>query len=203
MKAPRNKTVHASASYRLYLHLVWPTKYRKHVLGEKLTPVVESKILEVCRTKQYQLFVVKAAVDHMHVLLGMRPTQAVSDVVRDLKATVRRPPSRRSPALARSSKWTSSGQKDIVLSLSARVNSKESGGTSSAKPSIIAQDSDFELPRMRNASTTGRPDLRQRSRLHHDAPTADAVGIKEEFSAVSPLAYASGWRPFWCVGLLA
>ena len=86
MKVPRTKTVHASASYRLYLHLVWPTKYRKHVLGEKLTPVVESKILEVCRTKQYQLFVVKAAVDHMHVLLGMRPTQAVSDVVRDLKS---------------------------------------------------------------------------------------------------------------------
>ena len=78
MKAPGDKTVHASASYRLYLHLVWPTKYRKHVLGEKLTPIVESKILEVCRTKPYQLFVVKAAVDHMHVLLGMRPTQAVS-----------------------------------------------------------------------------------------------------------------------------
>ena len=85
MKARCKKTAHASSSYRIYLHLVWPTKYRKHVLGEKLTPVVESKILEVCQTKQYQLFVVKAAVDHMHVLLGMRPTQAVSDVVRDLK----------------------------------------------------------------------------------------------------------------------
>lgn len=85
MKTPGNKTVHASASYRIYLHLVWPTKYRKHILGEKLTPVVESKILEVCQTRQYQLFVAKAAVDHMHVLLGMKPTQAVSDVVRDLK----------------------------------------------------------------------------------------------------------------------
>ena len=85
MKARCKKTAHASSSYRIYLHLVWPTKYRKHILGEKLTPVVESKILEVCQTKQYQLFVVKAAVDHVHVLLGMRPTQAVSDVVRDLK----------------------------------------------------------------------------------------------------------------------
>jgi putative transposase len=77
---------HASSSYRLYVHLVWPTKYRKHVLGEKLTPIVESKILEVCQTKLYQLFVARAAVDHMHVMLGMRPTQAVSDVVRDLKS---------------------------------------------------------------------------------------------------------------------
>ena len=57
-----------SASYRLYVHLVWPTKHRKHVLGEKLTPVVESKILGVCATKQYQLFVARASVDHMHVL---------------------------------------------------------------------------------------------------------------------------------------
>ena len=51
------------------------------VLGEKLTPVVESKILEVCATNQYQLFVPRASVDQMHVLLGMRPTHAVSDVV--------------------------------------------------------------------------------------------------------------------------
>jgi len=66
---------------------VWPTKYRKHVLGEKRTPVVESKILKVCATKQYQTFVARAAVDHMHVLLGMRLVQAaVSDVVTDLKS---------------------------------------------------------------------------------------------------------------------
>ena len=85
MSAPSNQTRHTSASYRLYVHLVWPTKYRKHILGEKLTPVVESKIVEVCHRKQYQLFAAKAAVDHMHVLLGMKPTQAVSDIVRDLK----------------------------------------------------------------------------------------------------------------------
>ena len=86
MKVSPDKPRHASASYRLYVHLVWPTKYRKHVLGEKLTPVVESKILEVCETKQYQLIVARAAVDHMHVLIGMRPTQAVSDAVRDIKS---------------------------------------------------------------------------------------------------------------------
>jgi hypothetical protein len=41
---------HASASYRLYVHFIWPTKYRKPILGLKLTPVVENKISEVCRT---------------------------------------------------------------------------------------------------------------------------------------------------------
>jgi len=86
MKVPPDKSPHASASYRLYVHLVWPTKYRKHILGVKLTPVVEAKIAEACQVKQYQFFMVRAAVDHMHVLLGMRPTQAVSDVVRDLKS---------------------------------------------------------------------------------------------------------------------
>ena len=65
MNVPPTNKKHASASYRLYVHLVWPTKYRKHVLGEKLTPVVESKIAEVCHTKQYQLFVAKAAVDQI------------------------------------------------------------------------------------------------------------------------------------------
>ena len=179
MKAPRNKTVHASASYRLYLHLVWPTKYRKHVLGEQLTPVVESKILEVCRTKQYQLFVVKGAVDNMHVLLGMRPTQAVSDVVRDLKSNSSAAAFATFSRLSEIIKWTSSGQKDSVPSLSTRVNSKASGDTSSARPSIIAQNSDFELPRMRNTSTTGRLRPGRNSRRRHEPPTAHAVGISD------------------------
>ncbi len=38
MKAPPNKNRHASASYHLYVRLVGATKYRRHVLGEKLTP---------------------------------------------------------------------------------------------------------------------------------------------------------------------
>src|SRR5262245_63245995 len=52
MNVLHTKTKHASASHRLYVHLIWPTKYRKHVLGEKLTPLVESKIVEVCHMKQ-------------------------------------------------------------------------------------------------------------------------------------------------------
>jgi putative transposase len=77
---------HASASYRLYVHLVWPTKYRKHILGQKLTPIIEEKIAEVCDTRQYQLFVARTAVDHAHVLLGIKRTHCVSDVIRDLKS---------------------------------------------------------------------------------------------------------------------
>lgn len=65
--APKHNTDpssgHASASYRLYVHLVWPTKYRKHILGEKLTPVVEDKIGEVCSTRGYNLIIVQAVVD--------------------------------------------------------------------------------------------------------------------------------------------
>jgi REP element-mobilizing transposase RayT len=77
---------HASASYRLYVHLVWPTKYRKHILGEKLTPVVEEKIVEVCEMRGYELIIARAVVDHVHVLLGYKPVHRVCDIMRDLKA---------------------------------------------------------------------------------------------------------------------
>jgi putative transposase len=77
---------HASASHRLYVHLIWPTKYRKPILGQKLTPIVETKISEVCETKGYKLIDARAIVDHVHVLLGFKPTHRVSDIVRDLKA---------------------------------------------------------------------------------------------------------------------
>ena len=85
-KGTRNHHGHASASYQLYVHLVWPTKYRKPVLGKKLSPVIESMIAEVCQTKQYQLIIARAVVDHVHVLLGYKPTHCVSGVVRDLKS---------------------------------------------------------------------------------------------------------------------
>lgn len=86
MVAIASKSPHASSSYRLYVHLVWPTKYRKPILGEKLTPIVESKIQEVCQNRQYRLISVRAVVDHVHVLIGFRPSHRVSDIVRDLKS---------------------------------------------------------------------------------------------------------------------
>lgn len=76
---------HASASYRLYAHIIWPTKYRKPILGERLTPLIEAKLAEVCHRKGYQLIQGRAVVDHAHVLVGFKPVQRISDIVRDLK----------------------------------------------------------------------------------------------------------------------
>jgi len=124
---------HASSSYRLYVHLVWPTKYRKHVLGESLTPVVESKIREVCETKQYQLFVARASVDHMHVLLGMRPTQAVSDVVRDLKSNTS------AAAFSTFSRLKEIVKMDVLWAEGYRAESVSPGDLQSVKRYIINQ----------------------------------------------------------------
>jgi REP element-mobilizing transposase RayT len=139
MKVSPDKPRHASASYRLCVRLLWPTKYRKHVPGEKLTPVVESKILEVCATNQYQLFVPGASVDHLHVLLGMRPMPAVSDVVRDIESNSSAVAFPTFSSLSEIIKWMSYGQRDIVLSPSVLVIFRRSSATSSTRPGIMGK----------------------------------------------------------------
>ena len=72
--------------------------------------------------------------------------------------------------------------------------------SSSTKPSIIGQNSDFEPGKMRNTSMTAKPRPRCGGRRHHETPTAHADGI-EVRKQPQPPAYASGWdaahSDFW------
>jgi REP element-mobilizing transposase RayT len=141
-------------------------------LGEKLTPVVESKILKVCATKQYQTFVARAAVDHMHVLLGMRLAQAaVSDVV-TLKSNSS------AAAFATFSRLDEIIKMDVLWAEGNRADSVSPGEStkraSSGKIQISseARCETRRLGRGRAARRDCRPD---------ETPTAHAVGIGCEF----------------------
>src|SRR5687768_13931175 len=126
----------------------------------------------------------------MHVLLGMWPTQAVSDIVRNLKSNSSAAAfatfSRLGEIMKMDVLWA-----DIGLSPSAQVRLRGSSATSSTKPSIIGQNSDFEPGKMRNTSIMAGPCPRCRGRRHHETLTAHAVGIVPGQS--QPLAHAGGW----------
>ena len=106
----------------------------------------------------------------------MRPAQAVSDVVRDIKSNSS------AAAFATFSRLSEIIKMDVLwaagyLAESVSPGDLGSSATSSTKPSIIGQSSNFEPGRMRNTSIMARPHPGFRGHRRHETPTAHAVGI--------------------------
>jgi putative transposase len=73
--------------YRSRLHylVTWSTRGRKPVLRERHVSALETLIQQTCDDRGYALIDVAAAADHVHVLIGLRPAQSISSVIRELK----------------------------------------------------------------------------------------------------------------------
>ena len=73
--------------YRSQLHylITWGTRGRKPVLRERHIRVLLSLIQQACEERSFTLLECAAAADHVHVLLGLRPTHSVASAVRELK----------------------------------------------------------------------------------------------------------------------
>ncbi|MCH8296346.1 IS200/IS605 family transposase [Candidatus Poribacteria bacterium] len=75
----------ASARYKIYAHIVWSTKYRRKIIGERLTRLLNSEFQAICDRNGYSLLSVAIAVDHVHILISLKPEHAISAVVQNLK----------------------------------------------------------------------------------------------------------------------
>ena len=73
--------------YRSRLHylVTWTTRGRKPVLRDRHVSALERLVQQTCEERGYALIDVAAAADHVHVLIGLRPAQSISSVIRELK----------------------------------------------------------------------------------------------------------------------
>lgn len=71
---------------RLTYHIVFGTKYRKRSIGETIQERLYEYIGGTLRAKKGHLIEIGGVEDHVHLLAGLSPTSAVSDVIRDVKA---------------------------------------------------------------------------------------------------------------------
>lgn len=73
--------------YRSQLHymVTWSTRGRRPVLKERHVQALRGLIESVCAERGYALVEVAAAWDHVHVLIGLRPSQSIASVVREIK----------------------------------------------------------------------------------------------------------------------
>jgi putative transposase len=71
--------------YDLKYHVVWITKYRKAVLRGEIGLRLRELIRQTCEAQEVYIVKGHVAVDHVHLLLLVPPSIAVSDLVQRLK----------------------------------------------------------------------------------------------------------------------
>jgi putative transposase len=73
--------------YRSQLHylIFWGTRARRPVLRERHVHALRGLIRQTCDERGYGLLECVVSSDHVHLLLGLRPTQSVAAAVREIK----------------------------------------------------------------------------------------------------------------------
>ena len=67
------------------MHLVWLPKYRKPVLTGEVAVRVRDLIRQIAAEHELEIISGKVARDHVHVFVGYRPNQDVSQIMQWLK----------------------------------------------------------------------------------------------------------------------
>ena len=76
--------------YDLKYHIVWITKYRKPVLGKEIGARVRDLIRMICASLDVEIVKGNISRDHVHLLVSVPPTLAVSRLVQRMKGLTSR-----------------------------------------------------------------------------------------------------------------
>ena len=85
----------------MHVHLVFVTKYRRHVFTKAMLDDIRDIFASVCADFEAELVEMDGEDDHVHLLVNYPPKVAVSALVNSLKGVSSRLMRQRQPALVR------------------------------------------------------------------------------------------------------
>jgi len=75
-----------SSTYsQIYIHIVFAVKGRQNLLGKEWRKDVFKYIAGIIKEKGHKSIIVNGYSDHVHCFIGIKPSIAISDLVRDIK----------------------------------------------------------------------------------------------------------------------
>ena len=77
------KTSHSL--YDIKFHIVWITKYRKHVMSGEVARRTRELLREICKSNDVEILKGHVSVDHIHMFVSVPPHLSVSKLVQLLK----------------------------------------------------------------------------------------------------------------------
>ncbi len=69
-----------------YIHLVFAVDQRQKLIQDRFKPELYRFITGIIRQRGQKLIAINGMPDHVHLLVGLRPEMALSNLVRDIKA---------------------------------------------------------------------------------------------------------------------
>ena len=71
---------------QLYIHIVFSVKGRQALIPKENKNELHGYIMGIIKNKKQTIIQINSMPDHVHILIGITPDTAISDLVRDIKA---------------------------------------------------------------------------------------------------------------------
>jgi REP element-mobilizing transposase RayT len=71
--------------HTLWVHLVWGTKYRQPLIVPSFKYKLYDKMREIAKAKDFYLDFINGVEDHVHLLVGLKPSDSIPDIVKNIK----------------------------------------------------------------------------------------------------------------------
>lgn len=75
----------SSCRYLIQIHLIFVVKYRKKLLNDLIKDDMLQKIFDISKKYKFEIKTMNSEIDHLHMLISMKPSVSVSQIVRVLK----------------------------------------------------------------------------------------------------------------------
>ena len=75
----------ANSYTQIHLQLIFAVKYRASLIENSWKDELHKYITGIIQTQKHKLIIINGVPDHLHILIGFRPHQSLSDLMQDIK----------------------------------------------------------------------------------------------------------------------
>ncbi len=72
---------------QIHLQIVFVVKYREGVIHSSWKDKLYGYITGIVQANQHKMLIINGVPDHVHLLIGLRPSQSISDLMQDIKGS--------------------------------------------------------------------------------------------------------------------
>ena len=75
----------ANTYSQIHIQFVYAVKFRDSIIGKDWKDELYKYTTGIIQKNNHKLIAINGMSDHIHILIGMRPTQSISDLIQDVK----------------------------------------------------------------------------------------------------------------------
>lgn len=77
----------ANTYTQIHIHFIFSVKYREGIIHQSWREELYKYITGIVQNNHHKLVCINGTSDHIHILIGMKPTQSVSELMQDIKGS--------------------------------------------------------------------------------------------------------------------